>query len=304
MDNVYLNSNISNSLKVKINNILNCFEVTNKIQEITFKLDLDDAYILNLGKSIYLREGILIIYNPFNDGNNIPLYKLLLKNNIEEYLRTHNSIPSIHFINQDILDYRKSNLALISSRYAKINNDKDFVGVDEISKNNFRIRIKDSNSNQIIYKNYNNPISAAISYDYYSNKFYPNETELTNFGLNKYTNDILNSHNIHSINDMYDDISFAIDSDNRKSSELKNSEFDFHGVEKFEKGYRVRVKDENGKRVYIGKTKDKNKIIDLVAKREEYLCTHNSKSKSNLVTPKESNGKIVIAGILKSKNEK
>ena len=293
---------ISRNLSIKNNYEENCLEVTNILQNVTFKIDIVDIDILNIGKSIYLLkdDGYLVVNNPYDDKNNIPLHRMIMQNEINDYYKTHNDNPVVIHINGNKLDNRRCNLKVMPSRYSKLNLDKEFIGVEQIASNTFRMQIKDPNTKEAIKINYNNKISAAISYDYYANKFYPNEPELTNLYLGKFTKDQLDYHNIHSLNDMYDDKS-AIVKD--RSSFVRGSDLDFYGVEEFNGGYRVRVKDNEGKLIYIGKTKDPNKVLQLVCKRENYILNNDLKAKSNLQKINNPNNKLIIAGILKRKYE-
>ena len=293
----------SKSLSVKNNYDLNCLEVTNILQGVTFKIDMVDIDILNIGKSIYLLrdEGYLLVNSPYgNRNNNIPLHRMIMQNEINEYCKTHNDNPVVIHINGDKLDNRRCNLKVMPSRYSSLNFNREFIGVEQIGINTFRMQIKDPNTKEAIKINYNNKVSAAISYDYYANKFYPNESDFTNLHLGKFTQEQLESHNIHSLNDMYDDTSAIVQ--NRKTF-VRGSELDYYGVEDFDGGYRVRVKDNEGKLVYIGKTKDPNKVLSLVCKRENYIIDHNLNAKSNLQKINNPDNKLIIAGILKRKWE-
>lgn len=302
MEQIDLNK-INPLLKANFNVKLNCWEITHINQNITFKIDKDDIDIFLSGKLFYPKVVGNTMYITCDNyfGKKLNLQQIIMGEKVNEYERIYRSKPIVFFKNQDKLDYRKSNLDVVSKRVASLNFSSNYIGISKENENLYRIKVFNPRIGKYLVERFRTEIEAAMAYDYYINLFYPSETYYTNYGLGKYPNEVLSYYNINSISDIIHPNYLPA-----KYSTAFNNSTGYYGVYITENNTVIAryIDPISGRRLSIGNPLPKSKVLEMVARREEFLLTHPEvKAKSNVKYPEAKDGKIIIAGIIVKQNE-
>ena len=298
-------TNLNQNLMVSYDEEKKCYAITNINQDITFFIDDIDINIINSGctfSSKKLRANDYIIAKNYNkDGKDIPLYTIILHNEIEEYFKEFGYTPTIYYVDGNSYNLCRNNLKLVSKRISNIIIKKDHLedglGVKETNTGYYKMQIKDSNYN-IYTKVYPTKEQAYVVYDCLVDIFYPGDNNIiSNYILNKYTLDDFEKYKINNINDLYE-------SSELSSHSTSSSVLGYYDLSEASIGtYVLKLSIPNKKRITIGSVSktDELGIIKLLAKREAKMCEYeNCKANTNMYYPKdqEKAGLKFICGII------
>lgn len=285
------NYDILNYLNLRLNPAFNCWEVLIIDQNITFYIDDAD-------RNIITSPAIKVQYNEdttdiecVTPNGIVKLVNIIMQREINDYVnRTGNTDIYINFINTIHLDCRRSNLIIennepyFEDQYENI----EYIGVTRSRDGKcWRMRIRNPYTNEVLINYYNNPLEAAMSYDYYANQFFHNKVGITNYELGKYSQDVLDYYNITSRQNIPN--FNPIRKFTRKYRSTSTNETGFYGGFKDRNGIATtfRALDKDGIRRVTSYAKDNSVLLEAVAKREEFILANNSKSISNAIYPKE-----------------
>ena len=313
-----LNPKVHYLLEVKVMNDGDYYylKVTHRIKNYYFLIDLDDFWILEKGVLFNKKDDGYFVCTWIN-GKKVTLHRLIMRDKLRYEERKNNydhRFIVVDHINRNRYDNRRSNLRVVSQRINTLNTSRcdnkvvDLLGVSDFNKNSFRVKLTDPVNKVLIQEFYSDKYDAGLVYDYYVCKFYPNEKHVTNIGLGKIPQEILDKYNIKSISDIKKVETFIRPQAITGNSTGSNM-FNFFGISEVYPGsnkLQARVIDyATGKKIRVCEPMDKSRLLELVAKREEYLWNHpECTAKSNVQYPAPQPGKLIVCGflILRDKN--
>ncbi|MBR1936313.1 MAG: HNH endonuclease [Bacilli bacterium] len=256
-------------------------------------------------------------YCTYPDGKKMYLHRLIMRDEIKRFIdRTGISSPVVDHINRQVCDNRRCNLRVVSKRINAINTIKGdntkYYGVFTMpnystttNTQSYRMKIPYPKKDELIQEYYTNEIDAALAYDYYVNKYYSWETDISNIGQGKIPQEELDKRGIKSIKDI-DHRSF--EANKREKHSTASNKFSYYGISEVYSGsntIQARYLDPNTKKKYrIGDTVPISELLQLVARREYFIEEHPEfNCKSNVWYPPNPENKIVVAGIIVSREE-
>ena len=271
------------------------------IMDDRFMYLLTDKYINWIGVSP--NGNIIVIKNGENAPTNLA-YEIM-KDDINKYIdRTGDVNPEVLFLDTLKSNLSYNNMKVISRDDKRIIHYGDptgnYIGVFK-AESSYGIKVKDLETLEPIKLYFKLELEAAMTYDYYMVKLYPNKIGLTNFEHKKYNQSILDAYKIKT---KFDIKPFEPLPPKNKTGINKNI---FTGIHRYKNRLYPSVMDpELGKRKFVsesGFTLDK--LMDCVACRVEYMMNHVTTSIPNYIPIDEekSKGKIICALQLITKEE-